>query len=65
MIRTSMDADSLDSIQAVETYKSLSHVESLFRSIKISQINVRPVLDYSAKRLRGYVFLCMLAYYVE
>ena len=65
MIRISVEVDSLDSTQAVKTYKSLPHVKSAFHSINISQINVRPVLVYSAKRLRGYVFLCMLAYYVE
>ena len=40
-------------------------MESTFRSIKISQGNVRPVLVYNANRVRCHVFLCMFAYYVE
>ena len=49
----------------MSAYKSLSHVERAFRSIKTVDLHVRPVFHYSAQRVRAHVFLCMLAYYVE
>ena len=50
--------------KAVESYKNLSQVEQAFRTIK-SGLEVRPIYVYSANHVRGQVFLCMLAYYVE
>ena len=46
-------------------YKSLSHVERAFRSMKTVDLHVRPVFHYNEQRVRAHVFLCMLAYYVE
>ncbi|MBK8527420.1 MAG: IS1634 family transposase [Rubrivivax sp.] len=65
VIRTSVSAHELDAPAAVAAYKSLSHVERAFRSIKTVDMQVRPVFHYSAQRVRAHVFLCMLAYYVE
>ena len=65
VIRTSVSAQQLDAAQAVAAYKSLSHVERAFRSMKTVDLHVRPVFHYSAQRVRAHVFLCMLAYYVE
>jgi hypothetical protein len=65
VIRTSVSAQHLDAPAAVAAYKSLSHVERAFRSMKTVDLNVRPVFHYSAQRVRAHVFLCMLAYYVE
>ena len=65
VIRTSVPAEQLDAAAAVAAYKSLSHVERAFRSIKTVDLNVRPVFHYSEQRVRAHVFLCMLAYYVE
>jgi Transposase DDE domain len=65
VIRTSVPAEQLDAAAAVAAYKSLSHVERAFRSIKTVDLHVRPVFHYSAQRVRAHVFLCMLAYYVE
>ena len=65
VIRTSVPAAQLDAAQAVAAYKSLSHVERAFRSIKTVDLQVRPVFHYSAHRVRAHVFLCMLGYYVE
>ena len=44
--------------------RGLAQVERAFRSMKTVDLNVRPVFVYSETRVR-YVFLCMLAYYVE
>ncbi len=65
VIRTSVPADQLGAEQAVAAYKSLSHVERAFRSMKTVDLQVRPVFHYSEQRVRAHVFLCMLAYYVE
>jgi transposase len=65
VIRTSVPAAQLDAAQAVAAYKSLSHVERAFRSMKTMDLQVRPVFHYSAHRVRAHVFLCMLGYYVE
>jgi hypothetical protein len=65
VIRTSVPAGQLDAAAAVAAYKSLSHVERAFRSIKTVDLHVRPVFHYNAQRVRAHVFLCMLAYYVE
>ena len=49
---------------AVEAYKSLSGVERAFRTSK-DHLRVRPIHVYSENHVRGHVFLCMFAYYVE
>ncbi|MBK8527064.1 MAG: hypothetical protein IPL57_08160 [Rubrivivax sp.] len=51
-IRTSVSAHELDAPAAVAAYKSLSHVERAFRSIKTVDMQVRPVFHYSAQRAR-------------
>ena len=47
------------------TYKSLSQVERAFRSMKTTDLKVRPIYHWKDDRIRAHVFLCMLAYYVE
>ena len=49
---------------AMEAYKSLSGVERAFRTSK-DHLRVRQIHVYSEDHVRGHVFLCMLAYYVE
>ncbi len=49
---------------AAEAYKSLSSVERAFRTSK-DHLRVRPIHVYSENHVRGHVFLCMFAYYVE
>jgi hypothetical protein len=65
VIRTSVSVQQLGAAEAVAAYKSLSHVERAFRSMKTVDLQVRPVFHYSAQRVRAHVFLCMLAYYVQ
>jgi hypothetical protein len=48
----------------VEAYKNLAHLERDFRSIKIDDLDPRPVRHYLADRVRAHVFLCMLAAYL-
>lgn len=65
VIRTSLPADTFDDATTVRSYKSLACVERAFRCIKTVDLHVRPVYHWLADRVRAYVFLCMLAYYLE
>ena len=65
VIRTSVESQEMDSAGVVRAYKSLSHVERAFRSLKTVDLKIRPIYHWLDKRIRGHVFLCMLAYYVE
>ena len=65
VVRTSLTAEQMEAHAAVAAYKSLSRIERAFRSIKTTQLRVRPVYVYGEEHVRGHVFLCMLAYYVE
>ncbi len=65
IVRTSLGSSDIGAGQAVSAYKSLSRVERAFRSIKTTSLEVRPVYVYSENHVRGHVFLCVLAYYLE
>jgi hypothetical protein len=64
VVRTSLPEDKFDDTATVHSYKSLSLVERAFRCIKTVDLHIRPVYHWLAERVRGHVFLCMLAYYV-
>ena len=64
IVRTSLEEEALGAKAAVEAYKSLAGVERAFRTSK-DHLRVRPIHVYSEDHVRGHVFLCMLAYYVE
>ena len=55
----------MDQAQLVRTYKSLSGVESAFRSIKTETLHVRPVFHRQEEMVRAHIFLCMLAYHLQ
>jgi len=65
VVRTSVPSETLNSESVVRTYKSLSHVERAFRSIKTVDLQLRPIYHHNDDRIRAHVFVCMLAYYVE
>jgi transposase len=64
VVRTSVEKKLLESKEVVGSYKSLSHVERAFRTIKTVELDIRPLHHRLAERVRAHVFLCMLAYYV-
>jgi transposase len=45
-------------------YKDLKYVEEAFRSMKVSDLFLRPIRHWTETRVRGHVFMCMLAYLV-
>lgn len=55
----------MDAPTCVRTYKSLAQVERAFRSLKTTDLKVRPIHHHLEGRVRAHIFLCMLAYYVE
>lgn len=55
----------MDDAQLVRTYKSLSGVESAFRSIKTETLHVRPVFHRQEDMVRAHIFICMLAYHLQ
>jgi transposase len=65
VVRTTVPAEKMPTADVVRSYKSLSHVERAFRSLKTVELHIRPIHHRKEERVRSHVFLCMLAYYVE
>ena len=65
VVRTSVCAQRLSSDDTVRSYKRLAQVERAFRSMKSSDLQVRPIYHRLESRVRAHIFLCMLAYYVQ
>jgi len=64
LLRTSVPADQLDAAGVVLAYKNLAHVERDFRSIKVDDLDLRPVFHRLEDRVRAHVLICMLAAYL-
>jgi hypothetical protein len=64
VIRTPMTAGLADAPGIVRTYKNLKYVERDFRTIKIDDLDVRPIRHYKAGRVEAHLFICMLAAYL-
>lgn len=65
VIRTSEPKDNISAEDVVRNYKNLSKVEQAFRTLKGIDIRVRPIRHRLEYPVRGHIFLCVLAYYVE
>lgn len=65
VVRTSVPADRLDTVGVVETYKRLAAVERDFRLLKGDDLAVRPIFHWREDRVRGHLFLCLLAAYLR
>jgi len=65
VIRTSEPEERLSAEDAVRSYKSLSQVERLFRTLKGIDLRIRPIRHRTEAHVRAHIFLCILAYYVE
>ena len=64
VLRTSVPADQLDAAGVVVAYKNLAHVERDLRSIKVDDLDLRPIFHRLADRVRAHVLICMLAAYL-
>jgi|SRR5699024_489053 len=64
IIRTSVDAATIDAAEVITNYKSLANVERDFRSIKAIDLDLRPIHHHTETRVKAHVFTCMLAAYL-
>jgi len=64
VITTDIDDRKLNKKAVVGRYKSLSKVEQLFRTMKSTEIMVRPIRRWNSKRVKGHLFVCMLSYLI-
>jgi hypothetical protein len=64
VVRTSVDASSLDSPEVVSSYKALAQVERAFRAFN-TDLDIRPIRHHTEDRVRAHVFLRMLSYYIS
>ena len=64
VIRTPVKKEVLDTAGTIAAYKNLSRVERDFRTIKIDDLDLRPIFHYLANRVRAHILICMLAAYV-
>jgi hypothetical protein len=64
VIRTTMTADTADAPGVVRTYKNLKYVERDFKTIKIDDLDIRPIRHYLARRVEAHLLICMLAAYL-
>lgn len=65
IVTSNVDKDQMNTMEVVHAYKSLTFVERAFRNLKTVQLEIRPVYHKNDDRIRGHVFLCMLAYYLQ
>lgn len=64
VIRGESLPETFTAIEIVNTYKSLIHVEQAFRSLKTTQLEIRPYFHKTPDRIKAHVFICMLSYYL-
>ena len=65
VVRTNVPEQEFTASEAVGAYKSLSLVERAFRTLKTTDLKIRPIHHRLEGRVRAHVLLCMLAYHVE
>jgi hypothetical protein len=64
VLRTSVPTEALDAPGVVLAYKNLAHLERDFRTIKVDDLDLRPIYHRLEERVRAHVLICMLAAYL-
>ena len=64
VLRTTIGEDELDTAGVISAYKDLSGVERDFRSMKVIDVDIRPVHHRLEDRVRAHAFVCFLATYL-
>jgi hypothetical protein len=64
VLRTSVDADTLDPAAVVQSYKNLANIERDFRIIKTDDLDLRPIHHRLDDRVKAHVLICLLACYL-
>ena len=65
VIKSNVPRDAVQKEILHERYKDLAFVESAFRDMKTTELEVRPVHVRKASRTRGHVFIVMLSYFIS
>ena len=64
VLRTTIGSDELDAAGVISAYKDLAGVERDFRSMKVIDVELRPVHHRLEDRVRAHAFICMLSTYL-
>jgi len=64
VLRTTIGSDELDAAGVISAYKDLAGVERDFRSMKVIDVDLRPVHHRLEDRVRAHAFICMLSTYL-
>jgi hypothetical protein len=64
VLRTSVNAETLDAAGVVTGYKNLANVERDFRILKTDDLDLRPIYHRLDQRVRAHVLICLLACYL-
>lgn len=64
VIETSLEKEQISTEKVQRVYKNLQQIERAFRCLK-SEIKLRPVRHWKADRIKGHIYICVLAYHVE
>ena len=65
VLRTTIGRDELDAAGVISAYKDLAGVERDFRSMKVIDVELRPVHHRLEDRVRSHAFICMLSTYLS
>lgn len=65
VLRTNLEAQTLNSSDVVRSYKQLAHAEQAFRTLKGPELEIRPIRHRREDRVRAHALLYQLAYYLE
>jgi transposase len=62
VIRSNVEKERLSKEQLLARYKDLKMVEQAFRTMKTTELQIRPVRHWTVENVKGHVFMCFLAY---
>jgi len=62
IIKSNLPEDEFSKENLVEKYRDLQKVEQTFRTMKTTDIQIRPIRHFKSENVKGYVFICFLAY---
>ena len=65
VLRTTIGSDELNAAGVISAYKDLALVERDFRSMKVIDVELRPVHHRLEDRVRAHAFICMLSTYLS
>jgi len=64
VIRSNVDKTRHGTADLRDRYKDLKYVEQVFRTMKTTDIQTRPIRHFNEPQVRGHLFACFLAYRV-